>query len=290
MPLFWLSICHLFRSVKSSVCAAILAKAMHPFYLQLLQMEIFQDWQERSLIALFSASVHVGMYVVLNGIFMNLDAIEYFKQFKIARKTNQVPSADLLRKTIMLGLMNHIFVEPVAMYFMWPLFQYFGSPSLFADLPSIPQMTISFLICLWFNEVVFYFAHSTLHVFPFLYKNIHKQHHEYTGSVGIAAEYAHPIEVVIADSFPTLGGSLFQGAHPLIWLVFLAWRLEETYESHSGYSLKLPFFYTHLGFMHADHAICHDLHHSSNNGNFGVGSFYDTIFGTQIKIHEKGGK
>ena len=50
-----------------------------------------------------------------------------------------------------------------------------------------------------------------------LYARFHKQHHEFKGTVGAAAEYAHPFEVV-SNQIPTLGFVLGVGAHPLICL------------------------------------------------------------------------
>ena len=48
-----------------------------------------------------------------------------------------------------------------------------------------------------FLEPAFYFAHRALH-HPALYARFHKQHHEYKGSVGFAAEYATLVEQVCA--------------------------------------------------------------------------------------------
>jgi hypothetical protein len=69
-----------------------------------------------------------------------------------------------------------------------------------------------------------------------LYRWIHKQHHEYTGSIGFAAEYAHPIEALLANLLPTMGYAVAAGVHPLVFVLWLAWRLEETYEAHSELS------------------------------------------------------
>ncbi len=41
----------------------------------------------------------------------------------------------------------------------------------------------------------FYWTHRILH-HPVMYKRFHKQHHEYTGTIGFAAEHAHPFEQV----------------------------------------------------------------------------------------------
>ena len=53
-----------------------------------------------------------------------------------------------------------------------------------------------------FLEVAFYWSHRALH-HPALYKHLHKQHHEYKGTIGFAAEYASVGEQVCRWSVPS---------------------------------------------------------------------------------------
>ncbi len=46
-----------------------------------------------------------------------------------------------------------------------------------------------------FLDTTFYWSHRALH-HPALYKHFHKQHHEYKGTIGFAAEYASTVEQV----------------------------------------------------------------------------------------------
>lgn len=55
-----------------------------------------------------------------------------------------------------------------------------------------------------------YWAHRALHYGP-LYKKIHKLHHEFSAPFGLAAEYAHPLEILILG-MGTIGG-------PFLWCV-----------------------------------------------------------------------
>lgn len=69
------------------------------------------------------------------------------------------------------------------------------------DIASIPDLkTIVWQFCLFLvvEEVLFYFAHRVLH-HPKLYW-IHKEHHEYNITITLAAQYAHPIEHLFANS------------------------------------------------------------------------------------------
>jgi len=64
-------------------------------------------------------------------------------------------------------------------------------------------------------------------------------HHEFTAPFGIAAEYAHPAETLILG-IGTIGGPLLYVAvtrklHIITVFVWLAVRLLQTVDSHSGY-------------------------------------------------------
>eukprot|EP00483_Globobulimina_turgida_P010923 UN10944 len=132
-------------------------------------------------------------------------------------------------------------------------------------------------------EWLFYIVHRLVH-HPKLYGIIHKQHHEYKGTIGFAAEYAHPIEALFANFYPTLAGCLHTGAPALVFHVYLFWRLWETYETHSGYSFHGTFMHK-IGGTFADIALYHDFHHTKNIGNYG-GHFQDWLLGTDTAYYE----
>lgn len=94
----------------------------------------------------------------------------------------------------------------------------------------------------------------------------------------MGTENAHPIEQIFANIIPTIGGCFLLGSHPLIFAVWIAWRLEQTYEAHSGYCFKGTLL-DKFGFSHASAAAFHDFHHTENKGNFGC-EFTDHLFGT----------
>lgn len=71
------------------------------------------------------------------------------------------------------------------------------------------------------------------------------------------------------------------GAHPHAILIWLMWRLEQTYEAHSGYCFRGSFLHR-WGLTHSDSAAFHDAHHLLNSGNFGD-EFTDHWFNTEDK-------
>jgi len=66
----------------------------------------------------------------------------------------------------------------------------------------IPQLCLFFVM----EDAWHYFAHRLMH-HRALYKHVHKIHHEYSAPFGLAAEYAHPIEVLVLG-LGTVGGPL----------------------------------------------------------------------------------
>lgn len=77
-------------------------------------------------------------------------------------------------------------------------------------------------------------AHRTLH-HPLLYGRIHKVHHAYRRSIGLASEYAHPVEFVCANMVPFSAGPLLLGAHYWTIGMWTLLRIGETVDGHCGY-------------------------------------------------------
>lgn len=139
---------------------------------------------------------------------------------------------------------------------------------------------MSFII----NDFLFYWAHRTLH-HPLFYAKFHKQHHQFRATIGIAAEYAGPLESVLANGIPTIAGPILFGSHPFTFWLYLFLRIWETVESHSGYDF--PWSIWSL-FDWQGGPEAHDFHHSHNVGNYGgvCFSFWDTLMGTDKSYRE----
>ncbi|KAF7729019.1 C-4 sterol methyl oxidase [Apophysomyces ossiformis] len=156
----------------------------------------------------------------------------------------------------------------------------------------LTQISIFFVV----EDFFHYVAHRLLHQ-PWLYRKVHKVHHQYAAPFGIASEYAHPVETclfnVVVMSGPLIYHAitkhfLYLGSEwDLHLFTVLAWgtlRLLQAIDSHSGYdfpwSLRqfIPFW------AGSDH---HDYHHQAFTGNY-ASSFrwWDYIFGTDKKYRE----
>ena len=94
-----------------------------------------------------------------------------------------------------------------------------------------------------------------------LYKHIHKLHHKYSAPFGLAAEYAHPLEVMILGTGTILGPLLYckvtQNVHIVTVYIWITLRLFQAIDAHSGYGklISLTLYYCTLTifFMEISH-------------------------------------
>ena len=73
-------------------------------------------------------------------------------------------------------------------------------------LPSIQEIVRDFTVSVIVREILFYYSHRLGHM-PALYKRIHKMHHKFTAPIAPSAEYAHPIEHLVANVIPVIAGA-----------------------------------------------------------------------------------
>lgn len=87
------------------------------------------------------------------------------------------------------------------------------------------------------EDTTYYFIHKFSHHNPFVYKHIHKLHHESIINVSIAAEYTTSIDLIILSlTSYSIGPSLLgKNIHFLTFMIYVTMRTLEGFDSHCGY-------------------------------------------------------
>lgn len=133
--------------------------------------------------------------------------------------------------------------------------------------PGWLTVALQALVVLLVDDTSFYWGHRTLHRNPWLYKNVHRIHHEANAPVPLEYIYVHPVEQMVG-AFGILSGFLIvvllwgSLSAWVIWL-YMGFRVLHELIIHSGARLPLlplPFFVSTRD---------HDLHHARpGRGNY----------------------
>ena len=169
--------------------------------------------------------------------------------------------------------LNHIFSVPVLMAFvLYPLFVWRGG-SISASLPSVMEVLVDITVCVFANETIFYFSHRLLHNRK-LFRLIHRKHHLFRQVRPVSSEYAHPLENLI-NIIAMYAGLVIMGSSFFTWGLWVALRIYETNDGHSGYE-------------HIDSASRHAFHHQyPHKGCYGTAiGFWDRVLGTDQNWRE----
>ncbi|KAF8491604.1 hypothetical protein F5888DRAFT_1864917 [Russula emetica] len=153
-----------------------------------------------------------------------IDAIPCFRKLQ----PNKVPTPEEQWECTKGVLFSHFTVEGPAIFLFHPVAESFGMSTWQVPFSSWQTMLMQLAFSFFFEDMFHYFCsffavrfpsgrsltHATLSIFsaahqllhtPLLYKHIHKLHHKYSAPFGLAAEYAHPLEVMILGTGTILG-------------------------------------------------------------------------------------
>jgi len=227
-------------------------------------------YSERTLYVVGSFLIHELLYFGMNGFFALCDRYSYFQGYRLPRKPSQLPSNDLIKSTLYDMLVSHFVFQLLSSYLVFPVHLYFGM-IVGSPIPSYWTLAWQLILFSIGNDIIFYWIHRGLHT-PWFYKTVHKQHHEYIGTIGIGAEHAHWFEGLVANLLPPVIIPILFGAHLITWWVWIFITFWDAYEMHSGYAFKWSPVLSYRGY--------HDYHHTHNSGNFSNSPFLDYLFGT----------
>jgi len=216
-----------------------------------------------------------------------IDQLPFFNRYKI--QPTKLPSNKEQWECLKSVLKSHLLVEALPIWLFHPICSKLKI-SIEVPFPGKWVMAAQIAFFFFMEDTWHYWFHRLFH-FGWFYRNIHKVHHKYAAPFGLAAEYAHPAEVMALGvgtvGFPilyayvakTFVGLNLPDLHLFTITIWITLRLLQAVDSHSGYDFPwslnkfLPFW------AGAEH---HDAHHHYFIGNYASSfTWYDYILGTE---------
>src|SRR3990167_2505321 len=204
------------------------------------------------LVAGVVTSSYILGYWIPNLIIYYLWTSHYLEDAKFQK--NKTPPKELINTVLQENILHTIFLQP---FFGYVLVSPFFSQS-DLEMPTFLQLVFQLFVSFLFADGSFYWLHRLVH-HRLLYKRIHKKHHEFKVSVGLASNYAGVVEELFVNLVSTIMGPLilhyFFQMHLFSFWLYMILRLEESVEEHCGFHLK----YSPWNLLrHSQH---HDYHH-----------------------------
>jgi len=145
------------------------------------------------------------------------------------------------------------------------------------ELPGAWEMFSHIVVAVLFNEILFFYGHWLMHANKFLYKNVHKVHHEFKSPCAMAAIYCHPAEFLISDMFPLGAGLCGINGHAYLGIVWTVFAVMATQTHHCGIRWPWIDFFSAGAEAQPNY---HDFHHEKFSFNYGAMGWLDDLHGT----------
>jgi len=231
----------------------------------------------RILFCAVTTVIHTGVFVGMNLLYalcyvLQHPSIEQYKSDKTVwpwqseSKSKRDEYWSLLYKSVALVAFIQLIFAPIVAYVTFAMNDKFftWTPD---ELPSTLTQAWQLFSCMVIDDALFYWLHRALHT-KYLYF-IHKKHHHFKATVGIASEFTSMGEAMLLG-LPFVAGPQLLGIYCYTYYLWLALRIFQSVDAHCGYEFPwIPFTL----FPYVDTASNHSLHHLYSTGNYS--SFFD---------------
>ncbi|KAJ9599670.1 hypothetical protein L9F63_026482, partial [Diploptera punctata] len=219
-----------------------------------------------------TAVLTIAVYWIFGAVYTILDVTNKpaaLRRYKIQPGTNEPVDTKRLMKVIGWVVFNQVIVGLPIAYLSYKFMTWRGFPPL-RELPTFHWVLAEMAVHILLEEIGFYYSHRLLHS-RYLYRFIHKRHHEWTAPIAVTAIYCHPIEHIFSNLLPPFLGVFIMGSHVATAWLWFSLAILSTLNAHSGY--HLPFFPS---------PEAHDFHHLKifTWKCFGVLGVLDRLHGT----------
>ncbi len=210
-----------------------------------------------------SPMIYSGLvYWILSGFYLLLD-INLAPKYRI--EGGEKINWKLYKKTIKHVLFLHS-ITPIVLYFYIPLWKYRN-----IDLQRENFLTLNtfirFAFCPILSDIIFYSFHYICHL-NFLYKHVHKKHHEWIVPCAVAASYTTIYEYIFCNLQTFLLPPLILNMN---WYGANLWFIYST----------IHVINDHSGYVFLKSSIHHTNHHKFQKFNYGSNNL-DKLLDTDL--------
>ena len=107
----------------------------------------------------------------------------------------KAPPSGLVRRATVEVLIAQALLLPASAWILFPAWRWMGGDPA-APLPSLYTIAAQLVACIFIQDTLFYWSHRALHT-RWLFRKVHRKHHDFRHVRGLAAEYAHPVEQIV---------------------------------------------------------------------------------------------
>ncbi|KAM9744446.1 cholesterol 25-hydroxylase-like protein [Menidia menidia] len=223
------------------------------------------------------ASCALLTHVLLCAPFLALDALgavcRRVRSWRIAAGSGPPPSP----RRWLECLCRIVFRYLTAVLPVTALFQLLRSPDAPRLAPSCWQLFVEVVACFLLFDTFFFAWHYAMHRVPWLYRNVHRTHHQHHLPFALAAQDASAAEL-LSLLLLALSCTWTLGCHPLSEVAFHLLNSWLAVEDHCGYNLPWALHRLLPGVGGAPH---HQSHHRMQSSNFApYFTHWDQLFGT----------
>lgn len=198
------------------------------------------------------------------------------RKYKIQQKPFAV-------KKYFLPSLARIFINAGILFLLlilvWPLLRH--APIHTDSLPSVYVILLQFIVFIFLDDFIYYWAHRYMHENKWLLKHVHSVHHRIRNTCAINGNYFHWFEFVLTATIALIPPMLV-GAHLYVVWAWIIFRQLEAADGHCGYDI--PWNPAHWLPVY-EGPVYHDFHHRRFQGNYaGFLPYLDKYMGgTYIK-------
>jgi len=215
--------------------------------------------------------INLVVYWGVSFFFLFLDRTGYMSKWKFQPGMNEPLAMERWWKVFRQVLFNQLVNNSLVTCTTWFIRDFSTNNDAFSmeTMPTLQTALCHFLVFVVVEEICFYHFHRLCHEVPFLYKHIHKTHHEWKAPIAASGRYSHVLEDLFVNLLPVMLGPWICNSHQSLVIVWVIIAQISTMLTHSGYSFcSIP---------------RHDRHHQYQNVNYGVMLWCDLIYGTEYK-------